>query len=125
MYNWNSSYNFYGKTNNKFSNGMTKSNLNVMQPQNGNSIQNSNIKQHFSDNSENSNDIRSMKIKHPKDFSKNNSTLSIDNERILFEIFGIKIYFDDVLILCILLFLYQENIHDEYLFIALILLLLS
>ena len=44
---------------------------------------------------------------------------------VLFEIFGLKIYFDDVLILCILLFLYQEGIQDEYLFIALILLLLS
>ncbi len=43
----------------------------------------------------------------------------------IIEIFGLKIYFDDLLIICILLFLYQEGIHDEYLFIALILLLLS
>lgn len=47
------------------------------------------------------------------------------NDDVLFEIFGLKIYFDDVLILCILLFLYQEGIQDQYLFIALILLLLS
>lgn len=110
MYNWNSSYSFYGKTNNKISNGMPKGGLNILQHPNGNSIQNSNIKQQISDNLEE---------------QKNNSTLSIDDESVLFEIFGIKIYFDDVLILCILLFLYQENIHDEYLFIALILLLLS
>lgn len=43
----------------------------------------------------------------------------------LFELFGIKIYFDDVLIICILLFLYEEGIKDQYLFISLILLLLN
>lgn len=43
----------------------------------------------------------------------------------LFEIFGINIYFDDLLIICILFFLYKEGIQDEYLFIALILLLLN
>ncbi len=48
-----------------------------------------------------------------------------DENAVLFEAFGLKIYFDDVLIICILLFLYQEKIQDEYLFIALILLLLS
>ena len=47
------------------------------------------------------------------------------NEQQLFEILGIKIYFDDVLILSILLFLYQEKIQDEFLFIALILLLVG
>lgn len=43
----------------------------------------------------------------------------------LFEIFGFKVYFDDLLIVCILLFLYQEGVEDEYLFISLILLLFS
>lgn len=64
---------------------------------------------------------------------KNNSKTQLDTsdrnssekDDVLFEIFGLKIYFDDVLIICILLFLYQEGIQDEYLFIALILLLLS
>lgn len=53
------------------------------------------------------------------------NTLYENNDTILFEIFGIKIYFDDLLILCILLFLYEEKIQDEYLFIALILLLFN
>ncbi len=44
---------------------------------------------------------------------------------VLFEFFGLKIYMDDLLIICVLLFLYQEGIQDEYLFISLILLLLS
>ncbi len=42
-----------------------------------------------------------------------------------FEIFGLKLYFDDVLIICLIWFLYQEGVKDEYLFMALILLLLS
>ncbi len=43
----------------------------------------------------------------------------------IFEIFGLKLHFDDVLIICLIFFLYQEGVNDEYLFMALILLLLS
>lgn len=42
-----------------------------------------------------------------------------------FEIFGLKLYFDDILIICILFFLYTEKVHDDELFICLILLLLT
>ena len=42
-----------------------------------------------------------------------------------FEIFGIKLYFDDVLILSLLFFLYKEEVKDESLFLALVLLLIS
>lgn len=42
-----------------------------------------------------------------------------------FEILGLKLHFDDLLIMCILFFLYQEEVKDSYLYIALILLLLS
>ena len=49
----------------------------------------------------------------------------IDTNEALFEILGVKIYFDDLLLILILLFLYQEGIQDEYLFISLILLLLN
>jgi len=41
------------------------------------------------------------------------------------ELFGFKLYFDDILILCLLYFLYTENIKDEGLFLALILLLIT
>lgn len=54
-----------------------------------------------------------------------NNLFQINQDEVLFEIFGLKIYFDDLLIICILLFLYQEGINDKYLFISLILLLLS
>ena len=42
-----------------------------------------------------------------------------------FEIFGIKLQFDDILIICLIFFLYSEGVKDEMLFIALILLLIS
>lgn len=42
-----------------------------------------------------------------------------------FEILGIKLYYDDILLISLIFFLYQEEVKDQYLFIALILLLLS
>lgn len=51
---------------------------------------------------------------------------NLDNEsRELFEIFGIKLFFDDILLICLIFFLYNEGVKDQYLFISLILLLLS
>ena len=47
------------------------------------------------------------------------------DEDILFEIFGLKLYYDDVLLICLIFFLYQEGVKDQYLFFALVLLLLS
>lgn len=41
------------------------------------------------------------------------------------ELFGINLYFDDILIICLLFFLYQEKVKDTELFICLILLLLT
>ena len=42
-----------------------------------------------------------------------------------FDLFGIHLYFDDILLICLILFLYNEGVKDEGLFIALILLLLT
>ena len=42
-----------------------------------------------------------------------------------FEVFGIKLYIDDVIIICLLFFLYTEEAQDPMLFIALLMLLLS
>lgn len=41
------------------------------------------------------------------------------------DLFGIKLYFDDILILSLLFFLYQEDVKDDGLFLALVLLLIS
>jgi len=48
-----------------------------------------------------------------------------ESSECLFEVFGLKLYFDDILIMCILYFLYTEGVQDQELFICLILLLLS
>lgn len=43
----------------------------------------------------------------------------------IFKIFGINLYFDDILLISLIFFLYSEGVKDDYLFISLILLLLS
>lgn len=50
---------------------------------------------------------------------------SSQNDDTLFEIFGIKLHQDDLLLIGLIFFLYTEGVKDEFLFIALILLLLS
>ena len=54
---------------------------------------------------------------------KDSHNESYDNY--FFEIFGLKLYFDDIMIICLLFFLYEEGVNDQELFISLILLLLS
>ena len=49
--------------------------------------------------------------------------LFCDIEEPIFEIFGIELYLDDIIILGLLFFLYKEGVQDEMLFITLILLL--
>lgn len=56
---------------------------------------------------------------------KNKSSRFNSDEEPFLDIFGIKLYLDDLIILCLLFFLYQEGVKDEILFISLILLLLS
>lgn len=48
-----------------------------------------------------------------------------DIEQPLIEIMGLKLYLDDVIIIGLLFFLYNEGVKDDILFISLILLLLS
>ena len=71
----------------------------------------------FSDNSNTSRATNSYTSSHFPTFFNTNE--------VIFELFGIKIFFDDILIICILFFLYEEGIPDEFLFISLVLLLLS
>ena len=40
-------------------------------------------------------------------------------------VFGLTLHFDDILIICLLIFLYNEKVQDNLLFISLVLLLLS
>lgn len=50
---------------------------------------------------------------------------SVDSDEPIFEILGIKLYLDDIIILCLLFFLYNEGVKDDMLFLSLILLLLN
>ena len=47
------------------------------------------------------------------------------NDNYLFDLLGLKIYYDDVLLVSLLYCLYSEGVKDDGLFIVLILLLLS
>ncbi len=47
------------------------------------------------------------------------------SDTVWLDLFGIKLYFDDVLILSLLYFLYKEDVKDEGLFLALVMLLIS
>ena len=67
---------------------------------------------------------QSAPVIHPKEISpppKPNKS----PDPVWFDLFGIKLYFDDVLILSLLFFLYKEEVKDEGLFLALVLLLFS
>lgn len=79
--------------------------------------------QNHSGNSNYSNCNNNSKHECINNLEKNNKSFKDDEE--FFEIFGLKLYFDDLLIIALLFFLYQEDVKDTYLYIALILLLLS
>ena len=58
-----------------------------------------------------------------KDVCDNNTC--DNNDENFFDFFGLKLAFDDLLILAVLFFLYKEETKDPYLYISLLLLLLS
>lgn len=75
-------------------------------------------------------------VKAPSQVIKDDSThtSSVENRKakqpkpdsdVWLDMFGIKLYFDDVLILSLLFFLYKEEVKDEGLFLALVMLLIS
>lgn len=83
---------------------------------------------HPSNNSYNQNIEREQRekvvLQDNKQEENKKRTLNSQSEPI-FEIFGIKLYFDDILIASLIFFLYNEGVEDNLLFISLILLLLS
>lgn len=58
-----------------------------------------------------------------KDITEKRDCSDYDSQ--VLNIMGITLHFDDILIICLLFFLYSEGVQDEMLFIALVLLLLS
>ena len=78
--------------------------------------------QNAATNHQNTNSINN-KVEDMSLNKKNNSKSNYDNY--FFELFGLKLYFDDILIMALLFFLYEEGVQDNELFFSLILLLLS
>ncbi len=76
-------------------------------------------------NTQNSSSSNSPNDTENKKNIKNEKNTSQSNEKYFFELFGLKLYFDDILLICLLIFLYQEGNKDDELFLSLILLLLS
>ena len=64
----------------------------------------------------NSNDDEKNKTRNSKKISDSSNFI---------ELFGLKLYFDDILLICLIYFLYREEVRDNFLFISLILLLIS
>ena len=67
---------------------------------------------------------RQQTVEDNSNLEQNRSKQKSD-DNVWFDLFGIKLYFDDVLILSLLFFLYKEDVKDEGLFLALVLLLIS
>lgn len=59
------------------------------------------------------------------DNKKNNSKSNHSNDNYFFELFGLKLYFDDILLIGLIFFLYEEGVKDDELFLSLVLLLLT
>lgn len=60
-----------------------------------------------------------------KNDTVNKDETRFDSNDFCFDFMGIKLHFDDILLICLILFLYNEGVKDQNLFISLILLLLS
>lgn len=75
-------------------------------------------------NSSKGNEHNHKSEKKPEYETKKNKSNSNEDDY-LFDLFGLKLYFDDMLILGLLFFLYNEGVKDEMLFISLLLLLIS
>ena len=94
----------------------------------GNFTDNGNMASYASHNQgSNSNDSAEHVPNHFSYEEKKNNpkSNSKDEDNYFFELFGLKLYLDDILLLCLLFFLYQEGVKDDELFLSLVLLLLS
>ncbi len=68
---------------------------------------------------------KETELKKEKSSITNSRKISDTTEQAIFEIFGIKLYLDDLIIIGVMYFLYQQNVHDEMLYLILFMLLFS
>lgn len=124
---YNNYYNYYSRYNNYL-----KSNTNNKETENIETRENIKINED-KPTLENNTQTLADELKHENRSSKYsysgpvrfNFDFFSDSEKPIIEIMGIKLYLDDLIILGLLFFLYQEGVKDEMLFIVLILLLLT
>ena len=109
-----SNYNYYNRKNNLYK----KDNPNINCE---NSKQKNNVHKNNVYNNKKSPKYNSSPFDLVSDFINGNTK----NDEPLFEILGIELYLDDIIILGLLFILYKEGVKDEMLFLALILLLLT
>lgn len=64
-------------------------------------------------------------VKNVDNIKKEESRSNFNEDSPMFQLFGVNLYFDDILLVCLIWFLYDDGVKDEGLFIVLILLLLS
>lgn len=91
-----------------------------------------NYNPNFYKNPFNSSNTHTKNFKNLQKDSNTTASKKLDNdennknkEQAMFDLFGLKLYFDDILIIALLFFLYNEGVKDYGLFICLIMLLLS
>ena len=75
-----------------------------------------------------SNNLKKTNIQnehYKNEYNINSKNQNLSEENTIFEFLGIKLHSDDIILICLIFFLYNEGVKDEFLFIALILLLLS
>ena len=100
----------------------TGSSSNMRKANNSNNSHSNNI--YKNDRTNNfANSLKNTKNKKADDLTE--TSISSEKDDTIFEIFGIKLHSDDILLICLIFFLFKEGVQDEYLFISLILLLLS
>lgn len=102
-----------------FTHGHYQPNINS----NSYSVKNSHSKKenYQSEFSKAANSLKNESCNNFKEKNKSNK----NDDYFLFDLFGLKIYYDDVLIVSLIYLLYSENVKDDSLFLVLILLLLS
>lgn len=81
--------------------------------------------QKFSPPSQFSNSVSQYKHENHQNIGEEKNKSNKNTNDFLFDLFGLKIYYDDVLLISLIYFLYSEGVKDDGLFIVLILLLLS
>ena len=127
-------YNKFGQSMTYISNNNYSSNSNIknLEYENNKNCENNFHNEKNSITNKNSNTISSLLPFNISNFiPRNLGPLNINingfmnSDECVFELFGIKLFLDDIIIICILFFLYQENVKDEMLYIILIMLLFS